>query len=209
MILSNLMAGGAAGGSSLIVSHPFDVARTRLAVDVGGSILLSERKYIGTYDCLKKSFQESGIHGIYPGLIVSLVGAVIFRALFLGGYDIVKNHFGIENSSIMIRFGAAQVLTVVVGTVCYPLDTIKRRLMTQQAIHHPIQPSLLKDITDSINNNSNHNSIRYSGAWDCWKSILKHEGFRGLFSGYSANLIRGISGPFLLVGYDEMKKIMY
>ena len=35
--------------------------------------------------------------------------------------------------------------------------------------------------------------------------ILREEGIRGLYSGLSANLIRGVGGTILLVGYDEAK----
>ena len=37
---------------------------------------------------------------------------------------------------------------------------------------------------------------------------VREEGLRGLYSGLSANLIRGISGAVLLVGYDETKAII-
>jgi hypothetical protein len=45
----------------------------------------------------------------------------------------------------------------------------------------------------------------YRGGVDCLVKILKHEGPRGLFHGLSANLLRGVGGTLLLVGYDEAK----
>lgn len=41
---------------------------------------------------------------------------------------------------------------------------------------------------------------------ECLRHILHTEGWRGLFSGLSVNLVRGISGALLLVFYDEAKK---
>jgi solute carrier family 25 (adenine nucleotide translocator) protein 4/5/6/31 len=49
----------------------------------------------------------------------------------------------------------------------------------------------------------------YGGALDCVRRVLIEEGPRGFFNGLSANLIRGISGAILLVGYDEVKKIVF
>lgn len=34
---------------------------------------------------------------------------ILFRALYLGGYDITKDHFDIEHASLTTRFIAAQV----------------------------------------------------------------------------------------------------
>ena len=38
-------------------------------------------------------------------------GVILFRALYLGGWDIVKDYFDIENASFFTRFVAAQVRT--------------------------------------------------------------------------------------------------
>jgi hypothetical protein len=53
-----------------------------------------------------------------------------------------------------------------------------------------------------------HPSRKYKNAFDCFAKILKEEGPRGFYSGLSVNIVRGVSGALLLVGYDEMQKIM-
>ena len=37
---------------------------------------------------------------------------------------------------------------------------------------------------------------------------MREEGVRGLFHGLTANLLRGMGGALLLVGYDEAKKFL-
>lgn len=47
-------------------------------------------------------------------------GVILFRALYLGGYDITKDHFDIEHASLTTRFIAAQVLICTVLTRTAP-----------------------------------------------------------------------------------------
>jgi solute carrier family 25 (adenine nucleotide translocator) protein 4/5/6/31 len=90
------------------------------------------------------------------------------------------------------------------GTLCYPIDTIKRRLMVQS-----VTPVLSAETTSTNKvSSATKPRIYYRGAVDCFTKILATEGVKGLFSGLSANLIRGFSGAILLVGYDEIKKIL-
>lgn len=44
--------------------------------------------------------------------------------------------------------------------------------------------------------------------WECARVIVREEGVRGLFQGLSMNLVRGLGGAMLLVGYDEIKNLM-
>jgi hypothetical protein len=49
----------------------------------------------------------------------------------------------------------------------------------------------------------------YRNSLDCLQKIVKQEGIsRGLYAGLSVNLIRGFSGSILLVGYDELKRLL-
>eukprot|EP01041_Mallomonas_annulata_P002421 gene2421-4700_t len=101
--LGNLAAGGCAGATALLCTHPLDVVRTRLATDLGKTT--STRQFRG---------------------------AAVFKSLHLGGYDILKSVIAINTeTNILIKFAVAQALTLVVGTLCYPFDTIKRRVMMQ------------------------------------------------------------------------------
>lgn len=49
----------------------------------------------------------------------------------------------------------------------------------------------------------------YRNALDCLLRVWREEGHRGLFAGLSVNLVRGLSGALLLVGYDELKAAFY
>lgn len=136
MFFGNLAAGGAAGGTSLFVGYPLDMARTRshwifycyfhnrhtfslkskfrLAADVTNQG--SKRKFAGTFACLVNIYRDNGILAIYRGFGVALLGVVTFKALFLGGYDIAKIILQVDEDNeknkkgtIHIRLIAAQV----------------------------------------------------------------------------------------------------
>lgn len=133
------------------------------------------------------------------------------------------------NHLIDFLFSLIQVVTTVVGTFCFPIDTVKRRLMIQRRILGPAQlstvPNYPIDLTtneglhskvNSINSNNSSSSsshtrishVPYRNGWDCARRIIQEEGVRGLFSGLSVNLVRGFSGAVLLVAYDEFKRIV-
>eukprot|EP00601_Ochromonadales_sp_CCMP2298_P029816 CAMPEP_0173336038 /NCGR_PEP_ID=MMETSP1144-20121109/6313_1 /TAXON_ID=483371 /ORGANISM="non described non described, Strain CCMP2298" /LENGTH=169 /DNA_ID=CAMNT_0014281243 /DNA_START=1 /DNA_END=510 /DNA_ORIENTATION=+ len=160
-------------------------------------------KPTGTADCLRRSYKSDGIKGIYAGFGVSLFGAVIFRALFLGGYDVIKDVWGLQQASVFHRFCAAHVLTTVVGTLCFPVDTVKRRLMVQGSdiVSQRLSPT-------GAGGNIPKKYIPYKGAVDCLGRIVREEGVKGVFSGLGVNVVRGLAGSLLLVAYDELKLVI-
>lgn len=72
----------------------------------------------------------------------------------------------------------------------HPLDTIKVRLQTQP------KPGPGE-------------SLRYTGTWDCFRKILRHEGFKGLYKGMGAPIV-GVAPIFALsfFGYGVGKNLV-
>lgn len=50
--------------------------------------------------------------------------------------------------------------------------------------------------------------IMYSGTIDCWRKIARDEGGKAFFKGAWSNVLRGMGGAFVLVLYDELKKVI-
>ena len=89
-----------------------------MATDVGND-KSQNRQFKGTFDCLKKTLSREGVRGIYAGMGVSLTGVVIFKALYMGGYDSVKSLFDLQHSSVPLRLFAAQVrYTQILPPLC-------------------------------------------------------------------------------------------
>jgi len=162
--------------------YPLDFARTRLAADVGKG---SERQFNGLVDCLSKITKSDGFMGLYRGFGVSVLGIIVYRAAYFGGYDTAKKSLFTKDTGVLFKFFVAQCITGVSGLVSYPLDTVRRRLMMQ----------------------SGRKDVMYTGTMDCFAKILKNEGGKAFFKGALSNIIRGAGGSLVLVLYDELQRI--
>lgn len=185
--LGNLASGGAAGATSLCFVYPLDFARTRLAADVGKAG--AEREFSGLGNCLVKISKADGIIGLYRGFSVSVQGIIIYRAAYFGFYDTARGMLpDPKNTPIVVSWAIAQVVTTVAGIVSYPFDTVRRRMMMQSG----------RKAADIIYKNTLH----------CWVTIAKQEGRAAFFKGAFSNVLRGTGGAFVLVLYDEIKKVL-
>jgi solute carrier family 25 (mitochondrial adenine nucleotide translocator), member 4/5/6/31 len=195
----SFVAGGLAGGTATTVLYPTEFLRTRLALDMGKS----NRQYRGMLDAASKILSSDGIRGMYKGYGISLVGSVVYRLLYLGGYDAVKKEWqfwkftqqqtkisatGDSAMTWMERLILAQFVSLVSGTICYPIDSVRRRMMMQAG--KPFHEQLY------------HNSLQ------CFAQIWKQEGIKGFFLGFGPNILRSIGGALTLVAYDGFKDML-
>lgn len=83
------------------------------------------------------------------------------------------------------RFLAAQIVSLVAGTACYPIDSVRRRLMMQAGVPKEER--------------------RYKNSIDCFRRVLETEGARGFYLGLGPNIVRSFGAALLLVTYDVFK----
>jgi len=182
-LLGNMASGGAAGATSLLVVYPLDFARTRLAVDVGKG---SSREFTGTIDCILKTSRSAGWGkgGVYNGFTVSCVGIVLYRGAYFGLYDSVTDLDMFKGAGFLMKFGVAYGVTVVAGLFSYPLDTVRRRMMMT----------------------SGKSAGKYKSSVDCFNQVMKNEGVSAMYKGAGSNVLRGLAGSLVLVGFDYCKQ---
>jgi len=182
-LLGNMASGGAAGATSLMVVYPLDFARTRLAVDVGSG---KAREFTGTVDCILKTARSAGWGkgGVYNGFVVSCVGIIFYRGAYFGLYDTINDQDFMKNASFFTKFGVGYAVTVTAGLLSYPLDTIRRRMMMSSGKH----------------------AGKYKSSVDAGVQILKNEGVSAMYKGAGSNILRGLAGALVLVGFDYAKQ---
>jgi len=181
-LMGNMASGGAAGATSLCVVYPLDFARTRLAVDVGKG---TEREFTGTVDCILKTARSAGWFkgGVYNGFAVSCVGIVLYRGAYFGLYDTISTVDTLKATGFIGKFCLAYAVTVAAGLFSYPLDTIRRRMMMTSGKH----------------------AGKYKSSINCTVKILKEENIKAFYKGAGSNILRGLAGSLVLVGFDYSK----
>lgn len=161
-------------------------SQNSLAADVGKD---GKRQFKGLIDCLGQISKSDGIIGLYRGFGVSVQGIIIYRAAYFGFYDTARGMLpDPKNTPIYISWAIAQVVTTVAGIVSYPFDTVRRRMMMQSG--------------------RKGGDILYKNTLHCWATIAKSEGTGAFFKGAFSNILRGTGGAFVLVLYDEIKKLL-
>jgi solute carrier family 25 (adenine nucleotide translocator) protein 4/5/6/31 len=210
-LTKNIIGGGLAGGGSLVFVYSLDYARTRLANDLNSEkkgakkakdaaaagaaegakkegAAPSGRQFTGLLDVYRKTWASDGIAGLYRGFVISFVGIFIYRGVYFGLYDTVMNRwFPPEYTNLYSRFALGYVVTVLAGLASYPIDTIRRRMMMT----------------------SGAKGLQYSGSIDCFRKIVTNpnEGWRSLFKGAGANILRGVAGAGVLAGFDTVVEV--
>jgi len=84
----SMFSGGAGGASSLFFVYPLDFARTRLTADVSKSA--TDREYTGLANCITRVLKSDGPRGLYRGFCISVLGIIVYRECYFGGFDIGK-----------------------------------------------------------------------------------------------------------------------
>jgi len=184
--IGNLLSGGAAGACSLFFVYSLDYARTRLANDNKSAKKGGERQFNGLLDVYRKTMKSDGIQGLYRGFTISCAGIIVYRGLYFGMYDSLKPVLltGNMKDSFLGSFALGWVITIGAGLASYPIDTIRRRMMMTSG-----------------------EAVKYNGSLHCAREIIKAEGWRSLFKGAGANILRGIAGAGVLAGYDQLQII--
>jgi len=173
VFVENLLSGALVGTLSLLLVYPLDTARTLMALDLDGN------KYKNVLDCLRKIIHERGIGGLYAGFMQSILGILLYRALYFGLYDSAKAFGGLFQNSFIFSFFLGWIVTTLAGLLSYPIDTIRRVQM-------------LHSFTAS----------------EAQQFIINKRGIMGFFAGAGSNVWRSIVGAAVLMLYDSLRQAL-
>jgi len=183
---SNIAAGGLAGAASLTVVYSLDYARTRLANDNKSAKKGGERQFNGLLDVYRKTLKTDGIVGLYRGFNISVVGIIVYRGLYFGLYDSLKPMLGPLQNNLLANFLLGWGITIGAGLASYPIDTVRRRMMMTSG-----------------------EAVKYKSSAHAFAEIVKKEGYKSLFKGAGANVLRAVAGAGVLAGYDKLQLVVF
>ena len=172
-----LLAGAMAGMTGTALTHPLDTVRLRLALPNHG--------YKGMVHCFSTVYRMEGVGALYKGLGPTLAGIAPYAAINFASYDIAKRMYYGEHGkedriSNLVVGGASGTFS---ATVCYPLDTIRRRMQ-------------MKGKT-------------YNGMLDAMTTIARTEGMRGFFRGWAANTLKVVpQNSIRFVSFEILKDLL-
>uniref|UniRef100_A0A8C9GUZ5 EF-hand domain-containing protein n=1 Tax=Piliocolobus tephrosceles TaxID=591936 RepID=A0A8C9GUZ5_9PRIM len=141
------------------------VARTFTAPLDRLKVMMQSRK-MRLISGLEQLVKEGGIFSLWRGNGVNVLKIAPETALKVGAYEQVK-HFCLFDGvhlGILERFISGSLAGVTAQTCIYPMEVLKTRLAIGK-------------------------TGEYSGIIDCGKKLLKQEGVRSFFKGYTPNLL--------------------
>jgi len=173
-----LIAGACAGMTATALTHPLDTVRLRLALPNSG--------YNGMGHAVATMVRTEGVVSLYKGLVPTLIGIAPYAALNFASYDLLKRYAyeggRIQQSTVSNLLMGATAGTVA-ATVCYPLDTVRRRMQ--------MKGSMYKNQADAL------------------ATIWKTEGLRGFYRGWAANTLKVVpQNAIRFVSYETLKGLL-
>jgi len=154
-------AGMIAGVYSTVIMAPGERIKCLLQTDSTG-------KYKGMGDCAKQLYREGGLRNVYKGTVLTLMRDVPASGCYFGIYEVLKDQLTPAGSTQMST-GAVLLAGGMAGmanwAVAIPPDTLKTRFQT--------------DVTG-----------QYKGVADVYRSVIAEGGFKTMFRGFSAVMIR-------------------
>lgn len=166
----SVVCGATAGIVATVAVYPLDLVKTRLTVQHEGH---AEKAYNGVVDCMAKIYKSEGVRGWYKGAYTSVIGVIPFEGGTFMFYELLKNLGGGDKKKLspFQNFLNGCLGAAFAQTFSYPFDLVRKRLQAQ---------SKAKGMLGE----------QYAGMSDCFKKIVRHEGFFGLYKGTGANLAK-------------------
>lgn len=201
-VIGRMFAGASAGVTACLLTYPFDIVRTRLAVQT------NNKKYSGIIDCLRNIAHKEGFLALYRGLGLTLMMTAPNLSINYTVYDSVSSFLSrkhvkhvvdsefpdqcdtsfqssIVTSKMFISLSSGAVAAIASSTITFPMDMVRRRLQVEGM--------------------SDRNASSFS-AIGILKRVYTSQGIRGLYKGIAPEYLKAIPAVTITFGvYESMK----
>ncbi|KGB79202.2 solute carrier family 25 (mitochondrial citrate transporter) member 1 [Cryptococcus deuterogattii R265] len=182
--IASLLAGATAGGVEAFITFPLESIKTQLqfgALDGG--------KPLTPYQALKSTVQQRGIHGLYAGCTAVVIGNAVKAGVRFTTYDQFKSLLKDDEGkltaprSMLAGLGAGMSEAIIAVT---PSETIKTKMIEDSKLAQP----------------------RYKGLVHGVQTIIKEEGYRGVYRGVGPVMLRqGANSAVRFSSYSTLKQL--
>jgi len=199
---SHLISAALAGAFQTAFWHPLDLLKTRLQVQdarvKGGGL----PAYHSLRHAVCSIVASEGPSGFWRGVLPNIFGSSLAWGCQMPLYTRLKQVFGEdERRERSLFFFAPRDLACsltsgcITNVIVHPLFLIKTRMQLQPTTRDgdPVKNSVVKPA--------------YRGTGDAIRSILREEGFVGLYRGFVPSLLLSTHGAVLLVSYDHFRAL--
>jgi solute carrier family 25 protein 33/36 len=167
-----------------------------MAPPAGAQVDAALRNYSGPIDCARRMLKEEGARSFYKGLSAGYLG-VIETAIQFVLYEHMKERLTARRHpahlppaqehlqppatvDVLLASGLAKFSACVIA---YPHELIRTRLREQKNL---------------IGGDPLERPVPYKGLLHCSSTVLRHEGFRGLYRGLGPHLLRVVPNTALM-----------
>lgn len=166
------------GSVGALISAPFNVLYTRMAVDTKGGNLA---KYRSAIDCATQVVSNEGVGGLFVGWDAAVLQGIMYRSAFLCAYKYCRiAMLGETEQPLWKVWLFYQLVSTFSSVVSYPLDTINKRMIVR---------------ADKSNGKSS-----YKNTVDALVQISNKEGFLSLYKGFWINRLINIASAAISLG---------
>ncbi|XP_069683586.1 putative tricarboxylate transport protein, mitochondrial [Periplaneta americana] len=186
--IKGIVAGGITGGIVICITYPTEYVKTQLQLDEKAGT--SAKQYTGIWDCVKKTVQRHGVLGLYRGLSILIYGSIPKSAVRFGALETFKKLAVDEQGNLhavnrfLCGLGAGVCEAIFAVT---PMETIKVKFIHDQRSPNP----------------------KYRGFLHGVSSIIKDEGFGGVYKGVTATILKQGSNQAIRFFVMETCKDLY
>ncbi|XP_071453961.1 solute carrier family 25 member 45 isoform X2 [Hetaerina americana] len=163
-VMEIFLCGCIGGFAQVFITCPVDLIKIKMQTETGKNAKLEGRHgqhFKGSFECLRKIYNDNGIKGCYRGLGITLIRDIPSSGLYFLVYEKILSWFHPGNHHETFEFFSTVCSGGIAGMISWaailPLDVIKSRMQADD-IKKPV----------------------YSGIFDCFKKSLHSNGW-GIF----------------------------
>ncbi|XP_074540903.1 solute carrier family 25 member 47-A [Halichoeres trimaculatus] len=173
MHIADFVSGSCAGACGVAVGYPLDTVKVRIQ---------TQKQFTGVWQCAVATFSKEGVHGFFKGMSLPLITITMTSSVVFGTYrnclQCLSQARGCGPNTKLDVFLSGLAGGIAQTLVMSPGDIVKVRLQCQ---------------TESKRKGVSMLKPKYHGPVHCLLSIIKEDGFKGLYRGVLPLMLR--DGP--------------